>query len=185
MRTKHQILIKNFQPVMMGLKFIAFALSLFAGSWFCAVLALALPVIPLMNTMFWTANTVPIFALVPEVRVNSITATTTDKTGATTTNIKTLYTAGTNGTKNTRIKAKFTGTSTAGTLLIWVTDTAGANPALMDEVTFSAITSSTTVSTAEAERTYSDLQLKSGQQIWVGATTVNTPIHVTCQIGDF
>jgi len=132
------------------------------------------------------ANTSPIFALKPETKVNCIiTATTTDKSGATTTNIKDLLTASTDGTKVTWIKFKHAGNSTAGIFLIWITDTAGANPTLFYEQTYTAITSSATVTTAEGTITFNDLQLKSGQKIQVGATIVTSNIHVTASIGDF
>ena len=77
------------------------------------------------------ANTKPIFALSPETRLANITGTTTDKTGATTANIVDLVTASTDGTKVTQIKYKHVGNSTAGIFLVWVTDTAGANPRLL------------------------------------------------------
>jgi len=132
-----------------------------------------------------SANTTPIFTLVPYTPGVVITGTTTDKSGATTTNIKTLYTATTNGIKVTRVNFKFSGTSTAGTALIWITDTDGITIFLAYELVYSAITSSTTVATAEANFIFNDLQLKSGQKLLVGATTVNTNIHVTASIGDF
>ena len=132
------------------------------------------------------ANTNPVFALKPETRVNCIiTATTTDKSGATTTNIKDLLTASTDGTKVTQIKFKHVGNSSAGIFLIWITDTSGANPTLFYEQTYTAITSSTTVTTAEGTIIFNDLQLKSGQKIQVAATVVTTNIHVTASIGDF
>lgn len=132
------------------------------------------------------ANTSPIFALKPETKVNvKVTATTTDKSGATTTNIKDLVTGAVDGTKVTWIKFKHEGNSTAGIFLIWITDTAGANPTLFYEQTYTAITSSSTVTTAEGTITFNDLQLKSGQKIQVGATVVTSTIHVTASIGDF
>ena len=131
------------------------------------------------------ANTEPVFALKPETKIGNITGTTTDKSGATTANIITLLTAATDGTKVTRIKFKHVGNSTAGTALVWITDTAGANPRLAYEETYAAITSSATVRTAEVEFVFNDLQLKSGQQIQVGATVVTSDIHVTASIGDF
>ena len=131
------------------------------------------------------ANTKPIFALSPETRLAAITGTTTDKTGATTANIVDLVTASTDGTKVTQIKYKHVGNSTAGIFLVWVTDTAGANPRLLSESTYAAVTSSATVATAEGTLIFNDLQLKSGQKIQVGATTATTNIHVTAQIGNF
>lgn len=132
------------------------------------------------------ANTNPIFALIPETKVNCIiTGTTTDKSGATTANIKDLLTAATDGTKVTWIKFKHVGNSTAGIFLIWITDTNGANPTLFYEQTYSAISSSTTVATAEGTILFNDLQLKAGQKIQVGATVVSSNIHVTASTGDF
>jgi hypothetical protein len=131
------------------------------------------------------ANTKPVFALSPETRLATITATTTDKSGATTANIVDLVTASTDGTKVTQIVYKHVGNSSAGILLVWVTDTSGANPRLLAESTYSAITSSTTVATAGGTLTFNDLQLKSGQKIQVGATVTTTNIHVTAQIGNF
>lgn len=131
------------------------------------------------------ANTKPVFALSPETVRANITGTTTDKSGATTANIVDLVTASTDGTKVTQIKYKHVGNSTAGIFLVWVTDTAGANPRLLAESTYAAITSSATVATAEGTLIFNDLQLKSGQKIQVGATTATTNIHVTAQIGNF
>jgi hypothetical protein len=131
------------------------------------------------------ANTAPVFALKPETTLAEITATTTDKSGGTTTNIKDLVTGSTDGTKVTRIKFKHVGNSGAGTALVWLTDTSGNNLRIIAEETYSAITSSTTVKTAEVEFTFNDLQLKSGQKIKVGATVVTSNIHVTASIGDF
>jgi hypothetical protein len=130
------------------------------------------------------ANNNPVFALKPETPVAKITAATTDKSGATTTNIVTLLTAATDGTKVTRIKFKHEGTSTAGIALIWITDTGGTVLHLAYEQTYTAITTTNTTATAETEFLFNDLQLKAGQQIRVGATTANTPIHVTGSLGD-
>lgn len=105
-----------------------------------------------------------------------ITAVTTDKTGATTANIKTLFTATTDGTKVTQIGYKFQGTSVAGLFLIWITETDGTTIHLFDEITIAAATSSTTVATSRVANSYSDLQLKSGQVIKVGFTTISGAI---------
>jgi hypothetical protein len=131
------------------------------------------------------ANTTPIFALTPQLDLARITTATTDKTGATTTNLQTLVIAATDGTKVTQIGFKFVGTSTAGTFLIFISDTDGTTLRLFDEILITAVTSSTTALSARQVNFYSDLQLKSGQRILVGATTVNTNIDVFAQIGDF
>jgi hypothetical protein len=131
------------------------------------------------------ANTTPIFALTPQLDLARITGTTTDKSGGTTANLVTLVSASTFGTKVTQIGFKFVGTSTAGTFLIFISDTDGTTLRLFDEILITAVTSSTTALSARQVNFYSDLQLKSGQKILVGATTVNTPIDVFAQIGDF
>ena len=131
------------------------------------------------------ANTTPIFALTPQLDLARITGTTTDKSGLTTANLVTLVSASTFGTKVTQIGFKFVGTSTAGTFLIFISDTDGTTLRLFDEILITAVTSSTTALSARQVNFYSDLQLKSGQRILVGATTVNTPIDVFAQIGDF
>lgn len=130
-------------------------------------------------------NTNPVFALKPETRLAKITGTTTDKSGATTTNLVDLVTGAADGTKVTQIKFKHEGNSSAGVALVFVTDTAGANPKLLAEGSYTAVTSSTTVTTAEVIIVLTDLQLKSGQKIQVGATVVTSNIHVTASIGDF
>lgn len=131
------------------------------------------------------ANFKPVFALEPETVRAVITGTTTDKSGATTANIVDLVTAATDGTKVTQIVYKHVGNSGAGILLVWVTDTAGANPRLLAESTYAAVTSSTTVATAGGTLIFNDLQLKSGQKIQVGATVTTSNIHVTASIGNF
>jgi len=129
-------------------------------------------------------NTLAVFALKPETKVARITAATTDKTGDTTTNIVTLLTGATDGTKVTWVKFKFEGTSTAGIALIWVTDTADADNYFLDGQAYSAITTSDTVETAETIFYFNDLQLKSGQKLKVGITTATSSCVVTASIGD-
>ena len=128
-------------------------------------------------------NTLAVFAKDPKFPVTKITATTTDKTGATTTNMKKLYTVPTDDAKVTRIRFKHEGNASAGIFLIWITDTAGANMTLYREVAFSAITSSTTVTTSEGEQTENDLELEAGQEIWVAATVVTSNIVAMAQLG--
>ena len=80
------------------------------------------------------ANFQPIFALTPETSFATVTAATTDRTGATMTNTVTLLTAATNGTKITQIGAKVAGTNVATLVLIFISDTTGANFKLFDEI---------------------------------------------------
>jgi hypothetical protein len=131
------------------------------------------------------ANTSPLFALTPNSPYAEVTGTTTDKTGGTTTNLVTLVTAGSNGTKVTQIGCKCEGTSVAGTFLIFITNTSGTSPKLFDEMVISAITSSTTVTTFRQINSYSDLELASGQKILVGVTTISANVLGWAQQGDF
>jgi hypothetical protein len=132
------------------------------------------------------ANTSPIFALVPETKIVTVTDATTDRTGATTTNLAELLTAGTDGTKITQIGAKVAGTNTACLVLIFITDTAGANPKLYDEIGLEAVTASTTVTSQRAVTAYSDLQLKSGQKVLVGTTVAQADgVNIFAIKGDY
>ena len=132
------------------------------------------------------ANTSPIFALVPETKIVTVTAATTDRTGATTTNLVELLTAGTDGTKITQIGAKVGGSNSATSVLIFITDTVGANPKLYDEIGLEPITASTTVTSQRAVTAYSDLQLKGGQKVLVGITVAVTDgVNIFAIKGDY
>ena len=120
------------------------------------------------------ANTSPIFALTPELAIATVTAATTDRTGATMTNTVTLLTAATNGTKITQIGAKVAGTNAATAVLIFVSDSSGANFKLFDEIVLTAITASNTTTSQRAVTAYADLQLKAGQVVKVGITVAVT-----------
>jgi hypothetical protein len=131
------------------------------------------------------ANTNPIFALDPDLPGVAISGATTDKSGATAINIVELFTFGTFGGKNGWIKFKFTGTSTAGTALVWALGSDGVTKILIAEALYGAVTSSTIVATAEVLISTLDWNLRPSQKLFVGATTVNTVIHVTAGVGDF
>lgn len=133
------------------------------------------------------ANTNPIFALTPETKIVEISAVTTDKTGATTTNLVELVTGATNGTKIAEIGYKAQGETVAGLFLIFITDTSGANPKLLQEIDITAITGSNTVENANGYISFGELQLKSGQKILVGITTISgtDKINAFAKIGDF
>jgi hypothetical protein len=132
------------------------------------------------------ANTSPIFALVPETAIVTVTAATTDRTGATTTNVAELLTAATDGTKITQIGAKVAGTNTACLVLIFITDTSGLNPKLYDELALDAITPTTLITSERQVTAYSDLQLKSGQKVLVGITVAQTDgVNIFAIKGDY
>jgi hypothetical protein len=132
------------------------------------------------------ANVKPIFPLTPETAIVTVSAATTDRTGATTANLVDLLTATTSGTKVTQIGAKVAGNNTACLVLIFITDTAGSNPKLYDEIALEPITS-TTLQTSERQVTaYSDLQLKAGQKIQVGISVAQTDgVNIFAIKGDY
>jgi len=132
------------------------------------------------------ANTQPIFALTPETAFATVTAATTDRTGATMTNTVTLLTATTNGTKITQIGAKVAGTNVPTLVLIFISDTTGANFKLFDEIALAAISATTTATSQRAVTTYSDLQLKAGQVVKVGITVaIAVGVNVFAVKGDY
>lgn len=132
------------------------------------------------------ANTSPIFALTPEAKFVTVTAATTDRTGATTTNLAELLTAASDGTKITQIGAKVAGTNAATNVLIFITNTSGTSPKLFDEIALPAITASTTVTSQRQVTAYSDLQLKSGQKVLVGITVAITDgVNIFAIKGDY
>ena len=132
------------------------------------------------------ANTSPIFALTPELAFATVTAATTDRTGATMTNTVTLLTAATNGTKITQIGAKVAGTNAATLVLIFVSDSSGANFKLFDEIVLGAITPTTTQASQRVITAYSDLQLRAGQIVKVGTTVATAAgINVFAVKGDY
>lgn len=132
------------------------------------------------------ANTKPIFPLTPETAMVTVSAATTDRTGATTANLVDLLTAGTNGTKITQIGAKVAGDNVGTLVLIFITDTSGANPKLFDEIKLEVITASTTQPSFRDVTAYSDLQLKSGQKVLIGITVAVTDgVNVFAIKGDY
>jgi len=132
------------------------------------------------------ANTNPIFALTPDVPIVTVTAATTDRTGATTTNLVNLLTATSSGTKVTQIGAKVAGNNVATLVLIFITDSSGANPKLFDEIPMAATTAGNTTTSQRQVNVYSDLQLKAGQIIKVGATVVSGGnINIFAVKGDY
>jgi hypothetical protein len=132
------------------------------------------------------ANTSPIFALTPELAFATVTAATTDRTGATMTNTVTLLTAATNGTKITQIGAKVAGTNAATLVLIFISDSSGANFKLFDEITLSNTTAGNLDTSFRAVTAYSDLQLKAGQVVKVGTTVaIAVGVNVFAVKGDY
>lgn len=131
------------------------------------------------------ANVTPIFPLSPIYRHAVVTATTTDRTGATTGNLVTLITGATNGTKITQIGVKYQDTNVAGSILIFITDTSGANLELFDEIAVTAVTVSVSTPSFRSVNLYNDLQVASGQIVRVGMTAGAVACTVFCMAGDY
>jgi hypothetical protein len=127
----------------------------------------------------------PQFAATPETARVQCTAVYNDRSGAPSANLVELLTAASGGTKVTQIAVKSVGQSGAGFVLVFITDTAGANPRLFDEISYAAATPSATVQSARNVTQYDDLQLKAGQKILVGCTVTTSALNVFAQKGDF
>jgi hypothetical protein len=95
-------------------------------------------------------------------------------------------TATSSGTKITQIGAKVAGNNVATLVLIFITDTAGANPKLFDEIALPAVTAGNTTTSQRQVNVYSDLQLKAGQVVKVGATVISGGnINIFAVKGDY
>lgn len=129
------------------------------------------------------ANQKPVFALKPEIGKVAISTANTALDGSGTLS-SALVTATTDGCKVTKIWYKSEATTTAGMIRIFISDSAGANFDLFDEMLVTAITVGSTTKSAEGYITYSDLELKEGQIIKV-STTNATAFNVFAQIGYF
>lgn len=134
------------------------------------------------------ANTTPIFPLVPVYRHVTITAATTDRSGATVANLQTLITGSVDGTKITQIGVKVQGTSVLGSVFIFIDPGGGQGLELFDEIQISsAITANETTPSFRAVNLYNDLQIASGSLVRVGQTLFSgaTGSTVFCMAGNY
>ena len=130
------------------------------------------------------ANTSPIFALTVRTERAQVSSANPNRDGTGT--LTDLITGATNGTKITTICAKIAGnTANAGQVILWTTDTSGANPRILKEMSLVAIAGTTTVASAEAVLFFDDLQIANGQKIQVSVTSLTNPVDVTAFGGDF
>lgn len=137
------------------------------------------------------ANTAPIFTLTPNCAVSFITAANTARDGSGT--LVTAFTAGTNGSLISQITftndAATVGASAAKVCRVFVTDSSGANPTLLQEVALPLVTSSNTAIGATATITFvNGLVIKSGQLIKVSQSLCATSADnsaVVVQGGDY
>jgi hypothetical protein len=124
-------------------------------------------------------NTSPIFAQTPVFAQTYLTGSYTDRTGATA-GLSTLVTAGASGSKITQIGVKFTGNTVTGSLMVFVTNTAGTTPRLFDEISVPLFTVNAVTGSYRNVTAYTDLQINAGQLIQVGVTAISS--SVSCSV---
>jgi hypothetical protein len=124
-------------------------------------------------------NTSPIFAQTPVFAQAYLSGSYTDRTGATA-GLSTLVTAGPSGSKITQIGVKFTGNTVTGSLMVFVTNTAGATPRLFDEISVPLFTVNAVTGSYRNVTAYTDLQINAGQLIQVGITALSS--SVSCSV---
>lgn len=98
------------------------------------------------------------FASTPKIGAGNITNAETSYT--TPTNVTTILTAGSNGTKVWRVIVECTGTSVAGLIRLFIYD--GSTYRFFDEIAVSAVTASTTTACYRYEKSYPDITIPSG-----------------------
>ena len=128
------------------------------------------------------ANTLPIFTLTPNATVSNVAAANTARDGSGA--LVTAFTAGANGSRIDFIT--FTSSqatpaaSAARVMRIFLTDTSGANPRLIGEITMSAVTASTTAIGATSTFTFTNgLIIRSGQIIKVNQSIYGSAADAT------
>ena len=137
------------------------------------------------------ANTTPIFTLTPNCPVVEITAANTARDGSGT--LVTLFTAGANGSRVESIT--FTSAQATAALSsamvgrVFLTDTAGANPRLINEIVLTAVTASATVVGATNTILFSNgliipsgCLIKVAQSVYAG---VQDKVHVVAKGGNY
>lgn len=127
----------------------------------------------------------PIHVQTPKNKFANLTAATTDYTGATTTNIVTLLTAGANGAKVLEIVVTVPVTSVAGMVQIWVDDAGAGTLRLIDTIPITAITVSTTVAPYRISRVYENFILTALSVVKAGVSAINNPTVVHALYGDY
>ena len=123
------------------------------------------------------ANQTPIYTSAPDVSTNNgtgmgalITASAADYTGVSG-NYVLVHTAGTNGSYIRRLRLKAGGTNVAAVMRVFInngsTPGTGTNNEFYGEIGLPATTASTTAPTIDIDYPM-DLQLKSGQRLYIG-----------------
>jgi hypothetical protein len=137
------------------------------------------------------ANTDPLFSLVPNIGLATVSAANTASDGSG--SLVTLFTAGSNGSRLERVRysnAQATAAlSSAMVIRLFITDSGGANPRLLAEVPVPAITRTTSVPGAAGIYTFANgLVIPTGtivkviQSVYAG---VQDLMHYVAEGGDF
>ena len=133
------------------------------------------------------ANTAMLFPLTPKIGRGTITTANTAKDGTGT--VVTIATAGVNGAKVNRIKARALGTNVATVLRIFINNgldtTTAANNTLYKEATIAATTLSEVAALADNDIPM-DLTLPGGYRITATiGTTIAAGLALSCEYGDY
>ena len=137
------------------------------------------------------ANTTPIFTLTPNCPAVNIAAANTARDGSGT--LVTLFTSGTNGSRIESITfTSAQATAAANSAMVgrvFLTDSSGANPRLINEVLISAVTASNTVVGSTSTISYlNGLIIPSGCLIKVSQSiyaTAADQMHVVARGGNY
>ncbi len=129
----------------------------------------------------------PIFTQTPKSTVVTLTTANTDQTGATTTNIVNLITAGANGARVQEVRVNIPQTSQAGLVNIFVSVGGGTTWKLFDTIAITAVTLSATAAGFQFIKTYDNFILTAGATVGASITvaTANNPTHVMAYYGDY
>ena len=117
----------------------------------------------------------PVFAVTP--RMTAVSITTADSSYTAPTNVGTLITGASTGTRISEIVVKCAATSAAAIVRIFLYD--GSTYWLFDEVTIAAATGSSTVQQTRVSTTYNNLILPSASWSVRVTTSVSQATHVT------
>lgn len=117
----------------------------------------------------------PVFAVTP--RMTAVSIATADSSYTAPTNVGTLITGASTGTRVSEIVVKCAATSAAAIVRIFLYD--GSTYWLFDEITIAAATGSSTVQQTRVSTTYNNLILPSSSWSVRATTSVSQATHVT------
>jgi hypothetical protein len=119
----------------------------------------------------------PVFAVTP--RIGAVSVSTADSSYTAPTNVGTLITGVSTGTRIAEIVVKCAATSAAAIVKIFLYDSGSTTYWLFDEVTIAAATGSSTVQQTRVSTTYTNLILPSASWSVRVTTSVAQATHVT------